>query len=365
MPAAPCAEAPGPRQRPYSAAVAAAALASALRPLPCGCCSAASYRDMLLQVVDGAVAPGGEAAAARRRKMALITGATAGPLASAAVAAALAAEGAELLQACGAAAPLLLSLYFHTEKRIFALLTDDSNFFVLGVRRPHPTSARCSPSHVLPAGDTRAAGYSCTVLLLSRPGRRRCPRPPQVERIASLVDVCCGPDAVDFSIWTASTAWRDWRAAWLAGAGPPSLKQRAQAAALLGGDFPEAARRRAAAKGASPVLPPAVASPVLAAQLCLQARAPSCSAFFSTPSLPTAAPLPCSASSSAAALRCASGLAWARVRSAKLGPWPDTGLRLGLLRSAALTTTLRHRSSLKHWACPRLLPTSWRLSPPS
>ena len=68
--------------------------------------------------------------------MALITGAAAGPVASSAIAVALAAEGAELMQACGPAAPLLLSLYFHHEKRIFALLTDDSNFFVLGVRLP-------------------------------------------------------------------------------------------------------------------------------------------------------------------------------------------------------------------------------------
>lgn len=55
------------------------------------------------------------------------------------------------------------------------------------------------------------------------------PSHSQVDRINFLADVCVGPDAVDFSVWTSSAAWRDWRQTWLNKGGAPSLKHRAQA----------------------------------------------------------------------------------------------------------------------------------------
>lgn len=85
-------------------------------------------------MTDGAVAHGGEVAAVRRRQLALSEGAFPGPLASVALAAAIELEGGEILRAAEAATPLLLSYYFKNEKQIFALLTDDTNFFVYGVR---------------------------------------------------------------------------------------------------------------------------------------------------------------------------------------------------------------------------------------
>lgn len=98
------------------------------------------------QVAEGAVAAGGEAAAARRKQLALTEGAFPGPLASVALAAAIELEGGETLHAAEAATQLLLSYYFQNEKRIFALLTDDTNFFVYGVRRRRLGRVDCVPN---------------------------------------------------------------------------------------------------------------------------------------------------------------------------------------------------------------------------
>jgi hypothetical protein len=183
---------------------------------------------------DTATEPGHEATqVARVRALAAAPeGASMSPDAGAgAFGTALLDGGAEVLRAAVSADDLLYAFYKQNASSVFALLTPDSDFFVLGV-----------------------------------------------ERIVLTHDVNFEPGGgVTFQMWSSAAAWAGWRSAvggraGAAGSGAAiSLLQRAQVAALLGNDKSKDVRARLSSRHASSAagVRVGVASPIVAAGLAL------------------------------------------------------------------------------------------------
>ena len=94
----------------------------------------------LVAALPGAAAPPGrDAAAAASARAAAASGAALSPAARWALGAALRDGGCETLVAAASLPRLLLALQRQHGPQVFALLTDNAEFFILGVRAPQPS----------------------------------------------------------------------------------------------------------------------------------------------------------------------------------------------------------------------------------